>query len=165
MRPSDTRFSSSRANRSTNRPFKALHDRIPYGSMFIEFMVVETTGVAQVVHKPKWPAIQSAIQGLDGIVKTMICLMKTNECRMDIGGGAHDRCVVSGTVDNEAYHMLIEAMRGKEPVKITVNGQINDYPAEVLVAKVSVLKAAKLFAEKGQWEPSVQWRSTVDAQG
>lgn len=132
--------------------------------MFIDFLVIETAGVAQVVHEPKWPAIQTAIQGLDGIVRTMVCLMKTNEFRMDIGGGAHDRCVVSGTMDDEAFHMLIEPARGKEPVQATVNGQNNDYPAEVLVAKMSVLKAAKLFAEKGQWEPSVQWRSTAEAQ-
>lgn len=133
--------------------------------MFIEFLIIETAGAAQIVHEPKWPAVQSAIQGLDGIVKTTVCLMKTHECRMDIGGGANDRCVVAGTVDNDAFHMLIEPARGKEPVKVRVNGQVNDYPAEVLVAKVSALKAAKLFAEKGQWEPTVQWRSTTDAPG
>lgn len=130
--------------------------------MFIDFLVIETAGAAQVMHEPKWPMILSAIQNLDGIGKTMVCLVKIKDCRMDIGGGANDRCVVSGTVDNEAYHMLIEPARGKEPVEAKVNGQVNDYPGEVLVAKVSALRAAKLFAEKGQWEPSLQWRSTAD---
>ena len=47
--------------------------------MFIDFLVIETAGAAQLVHEPKWPAIQSAIKGLNGVIKTMVCLVKIQE--------------------------------------------------------------------------------------
>jgi hypothetical protein len=80
---------------------------------------------------------------------------------MDISGGADQRCVVSAG-DDKAFYMAIEPARGRDPVKIKVNGQTNDYPSELLVAKEAALKAAKLFSELGKLEPTVQWRSTAE---
>jgi hypothetical protein len=131
--------------------------------MHIDFLVIEAAGAAQIVHEPKWPAIQKAIQGLDGIIKTVVCLVKIRDCHMDIGGGAGGRCVVAATFDNETFKMAIDPPRGREPISAKVNGQLNEYPAEVLVTKDVALKAAKLFSEKGVLEPSVQWRCTKEA--
>lgn len=129
---------------------------------FIDFLVIETSGVAQIVHEPKWPAILAAIQALDGDVKTVICLVKIAGTRMDIGSGAEERCVVSAGNDHEFY-LATEPGRGTEPVKVKVNQQENDYPKEVLIRKDVALKAAKLFTDTGKLEPTIHWRSTKDA--
>jgi hypothetical protein len=130
--------------------------------MFIDFLVIETSGVAQIVHEPKLPAIQAAIKALDGDTKTVVCLVKIAHTRMDIGGGAHQQCVVNAGND-KTFYVAIDPTRGTDPIKVKVNGQENNYPADMLVTKDVALKAAKLFSETGKLEPTVHWRSTAEA--
>jgi hypothetical protein len=109
-----------------------------------------------------WDTIEAAIRDLDGDRKTLVTLEAVDETHMAIGGGG-DRYVVYVTFDNETFYYLIDPSKSDSSETIMVGGQEGLYAARSCVDLLTVLTAAREFAEVGKLEASVHWTEDVDA--
>jgi Immunity protein Imm1 len=131
--------------------------------MFAKHLSIEDGDSYELVTDPEWERVGEAIKEMNGKEHTIICLEGENKIHMTIGGGP-GVFVVYATGDDETFFTAVDPGKGGDSVEITVGQQTNKYPAELLVGKDVVLRAAKLFAETGKLEPNVHWRSTEEAQ-
>jgi len=130
--------------------------------MRIDFLNVETNGKFEFIHEPKPPQVEKAIKGLDGDAHTMVILHVIPDAHLMVGGGKSDWCVLSVIIKGKEFYCLLNpAPLASLPaiVKLKVNAHDGSYPREVLVPKHMALKVAKPFAEKGELDPSLQWRA------
>jgi hypothetical protein len=132
--------------------------------MFVKHLSIEDGDAYELITDPEWERVGKAIKELNGKEHTVICLEGEKQTHMTIGGGP-DVFVLYATGDHETFFTAVDPGKRGETVEISVGQQTNKYPAELLVAKEVVLKAAKTFAETGKLEPSVPWRTTEEADG
>jgi hypothetical protein len=129
---------------------------------YIDFLGIESHGKFENIHEPKPPQIEKAIKGLDGDAHTMVILHAIPDAHLMIGGGRSDWCVLSLTIKQKEFYCLLNPapLANMPPmVRMKVNTQENMYPREMLVPKDMALKVAHPFAEKGELDPSLQWRT------
>ena len=131
--------------------------------MFAKHLSIEDGDSYDLITDPKWERVVEAIKEMNGKEHTIICLEGESKIHMTIGGGP-EVFVVYASGDQETFFTAVDPGKSGGSVEITVGQQTNEYPAELLVGKDVVLKAAKLFAETGKLEPNVHWRSTEEAQ-
>lgn len=103
-----------------------------------------------------WQEIELAIKELDGCRRTLVTLEAEGETHMAIGGG-NGAYLVYVTFDNENFHYLIDPSRLDSSKTLVVGGQEGIYPEKSCVNLSTALKAAKVFAEFGKIEKSVNW--------
>jgi len=129
---------------------------------YIDFLAIETNGKFEHIHEPKPPQIEKAVKGLDGDAHTMVILHAVPDSHIMIGGGRSGWCVLSLTIKQKEFYCLLNPipLANMPPmVRMKVNSQENMYPREMLVPKDMALKVAQPFAEKGELDPSLQWRA------
>jgi hypothetical protein len=131
--------------------------------MFAKHLSIEDGDSYELVTDPEWERVGKAIKELNGKEHSIICLEGEGKMHMTIGGGP-ERFVVYATGDHETFFTAIDPGKSGGSVEVAVGQQVGQYPPELLVSQDVVLKAAKLFVEKGKLEPGVHWRSTEDAQ-
>jgi hypothetical protein len=131
--------------------------------MFAKHLSIEDGDAYELVTDPEWERVGEAIKEMNGKEHTIICLEGESKIHMTIGGGP-DVFVVYASGDQETFFTAVDPGKSGGGVEITVGQQTNEYPAELLVGKDVVLKAAKLFAETGKLEPNVHWRSTEEVE-
>ena len=129
--------------------------------MFAKYLSIEDGDAYDLVTKPEWKRVLEAIGEMNGKEHTLICLEGETKKHLTIGGGP-DVFVVYATGDEEPFFTAIDPAKAGDSVEMTVGQQTAKYPADLLVGKEVVLKAAKLFAETGKLEQTVHWRSTED---
>jgi hypothetical protein len=130
--------------------------------MHIEFLEIETNGKFEIIHEPKPPQVEKAVKGLDGDAHTMVVLHAIPGSHMMVGGGKSGWCVLSVIIkQREFYCLLNPAPLDNMPamVNMKVNSEKGLYPRQMLVTKDMAVKVAKPFAEKGEIDPSLQWRA------
>jgi Immunity protein Imm1 len=131
--------------------------------MFAKHLSIEDGDAYELITDPEWERVGKAIKELNGKERTIICLEGERKTHMTIGGGPQVY-VVYATGDHETFYTAISPSKSGDSVEVAVGQQLARYTPELLVGQDVVLKAAKLFAEKGELEPSVHWRSTEEAQ-
>jgi len=107
---------------------------------------------------PTWPQVRDAILQLNGKDKTLLILGAGNPVpHMGIGGGGGTFiCYV--TEDNRAFHNLENPAKGEDDlVSLIAGGQRSDYRARLCVDAETVLKAAQVYSETGQLDPTLPW--------
>lgn len=129
--------------------------------MFVKHLSIEDGDAYELVTDPEWERVGEAIKEMNGKEHTVICLQGESKIHMTIGGGP-DVFVVYASDDDETFYTAFDPGNSGGSADLTVGQQANKYPLELLVGKDVVLKAAKLFAEKGELDPNVNWRSTED---
>ena len=129
--------------------------------MFAKHLSIEDGDFYELVTDPEWERVGEAIKEMNGKEHTVICLQGESKIHMTIGGGP-DVFVVYASDDDEMFYAAFDPGRGGGSADLNVGQQTNKYPVELLVGKDVVLKAAKLFAETGELDPNVNWRSTED---
>ena len=129
--------------------------------MFAKHLSIEDGDSYELVTDPEWEKVGEAIKEMNGKEHTVICLQGESKIHMTIGGGP-DVFVLYASDDDETFYTAFDPGQGGGSADLNVGQQTNKYPLELLVGKDVVLKAAKLFAEKGELDPNVSWRSTED---
>lgn len=129
--------------------------------MFAKYLSIEDGDAYDLVADPEWERVLEAIREMNGKEHTLICLEGERNSHLTLGGGPNV-FVVYATGDEETFFTAIDPAKAGGSLEITVGQQTAKYPAELLVGKEVVLKAAKLFAETGKLDPGVVWRSTED---
>ncbi|HLP89232.1 MAG TPA: Imm1 family immunity protein [Nostocaceae cyanobacterium] len=69
------------------------------------------------IENPTWEQIESAISELDGTTKTLVSLEADDGSYMMIGGGNSGKYVVTATLDNENFYILL---RGSDLPKLNL---------------------------------------------
>ena len=129
--------------------------------MFAKHLSIEDGDAYELVTDPEWERVGEAIKEMNGKEHTIICLQGESKIHMTIGGGP-DVFVVYASDDDETFYTAFDSGKSGGSADLNIGQQTNKYPVELLVGKDVVLKAAKLFAEKGELDPNVSWRSTED---
>ena len=129
--------------------------------MFAKFLSIEDGDAYDLVADPEWERVLEAIREMNGKEHTLICLEGERKKHLTIGGGP-DIFVVYATGDEEPFFTAIDPAKAGGSVDMNVGQQTAQYPADLLVGKEVVLKAAKLFAETGKLDQTVLWRSTEE---
>jgi Immunity protein Imm1 len=129
--------------------------------MFAKHLSIEDGDAYELVTDPEWERVGEAIKEMNGKEHTIICLQGESKIHMTIGGGP-DVFVVYASDDDETFYTAFDPGQSAGSADLNVGQQTNKYPLELLVGKDVVLKAAKLFAETGELDPNVSWRSTED---
>jgi len=129
--------------------------------MFAKHLSIEDGDAYELVTDPEWERVGEAIKEMNGKEHTVICLQGESKIYMTIGGGP-DVFVVYASDDDETFYTAFDPGKSGGNADLNVGQQTNKYPLELLVGKDVVLKAAKLFAETGELDPNVSWRSTED---
>jgi len=129
--------------------------------MFAKYLSIEDGDAFDLIADPEWERVLEAIGEMNGKEHTLICVESETKKHLTIGGGP-DIFVVYATGDEETFFTAINPGKAGDSWEITVGQQTAKYPADLLVGKDVVLKAAKLFAETGKLDQTVLWRSTED---
>jgi len=131
--------------------------------MHIDFLGVETNGKVDSAHEPKPPQVEKAIAGLDGDAHTMVICHAIPDSFLLVSGGKSGWCIVSVIIKQKEFYCLLSPTPPPpgmpDPVKLKVNGVEGMYPKEMLIPKPLALKVAKPFCEKGEIDPSLNWRA------
>ena len=130
--------------------------------MFAKYLSIEDGDAYDLITSPEWKRVLEAIAEMNGKEHTLICLESETKKHLTIGGGP-DVFVIYASGDQETFFTAIDPAKAGGSVEMTVGQQTAQYPADLLVGKDVVLKAAKLFADTGKLEQTVHWRSTEDA--
>jgi hypothetical protein len=99
--------------------------------------------------------IEAAIKALDGMHRTTV----NDDANLAVGGGTGGQYVVYATFDNAFFFMLMSSEQSECKVLLFIGGQEGDYPKSIVVDLPLALAAAKSFAETGQIDMALQWRS------
>jgi Immunity protein Imm1 len=99
--------------------------------------------------------IEAAIKALDGMHRTTV----NDDAHLAVGGGTGGQYVVYATFDNARFFMLMSSEQSECKVLLFIGGQEGDYPKSIVVDLPLALAAAKSFAETGQIDMALQWRS------
>jgi hypothetical protein len=110
--------------------------------MFAKHLSIEDGDAYELVTDPEWERVGEAIKEMNGKEHTIICLEGESKLHMTIGGGP-DAFVIYASGDQETFFTAVDAGKSGGSLEITVGQQTNEYPAELLVGKDVVLKAAK----------------------
>jgi Immunity protein Imm1 len=132
--------------------------------MFAKYFSIEDGDAYDLITSPEWKRVLEAILEMNRKEHTLICLESETKKHLTIGGGP-DAFVVYASGDEEAFFTAIDPGKAGDSVEMTVGQQTAKYPADLLVGKDVLLKAAKLFAETGKLAQTVLWRSTEDVPG
>jgi Immunity protein Imm1 len=108
---------------------------------------------------PSLQDIATAIERLDGKYHTLAMLKGDGDAHLAVGGGANGQYVVYATFDNVRFFTLISPGPPDSKVLLCVGGQEGDYSRNIVVDLPAALAAAKRFAETGQIDSALQWRS------
>jgi hypothetical protein len=130
--------------------------------MYIEFLAIETNGQSEMIHEPKLPQVEKAIRGLDGDAHTMVVLHVIPDADLMVGGGKAGWCVLGLIIKQKEFYCLLNPhpLENMPPlVTLKVNTLEGKYHREALIPKDMAVKVAKPFAEKGELDPSLQWRA------
>jgi Immunity protein Imm1 len=103
-----------------------------------------------------WPEVETAIRELDGHHRTLVTLETESETHMSIGGG-NGKYFVYTTFDNENFNYLVNRSNSDKTETLVIGGQEGLYPARSCVDLTTTIKAAKVFAELGIIEKSLEW--------
>jgi Immunity protein Imm1 len=108
---------------------------------------------------PSLQDIATAIERLDGKHHTLAILKGDGDAHLAVGGGANGQYVVFATFDNVRLFTLTSPEQPDSKVPLCVGGQEGDYSKNTVVDFPAALAAAKRFAETGQIDSALQWRS------
>lgn len=103
-----------------------------------------------------WTEVEAAIRELDGHHRTLVTLETEGETHMSIGGG-NGKYFVYITFDNENFNYLVNRSNPDKMETLVIGGQSGLYPAISCVDLTTTIKAAKVFAELGIIEKSLEW--------
>jgi Immunity protein Imm1 len=103
-----------------------------------------------------WTEVETAIRELDGHHRTLVTLETEGETHMSIGGG-NGKYFVYTTFDNENFNYLVNRSNSDKTETLVIGGQEGLYPARSCVDLTTTIKAAKVFAELGIIEKSLEW--------
>ena len=104
----------------------------------------------ELIKKPTWNQIETAIRELNGKNKTLVTLGADEETYMSIGGGA-GKYVVTATFDNFDFYILVNLLKPDNQIeKLVVGGQQGNYSAKMCVDLLPCLLAARTFVESGK---------------
>lgn len=107
---------------------------------------------------PSWNDIETAIRGLDGQSRTLVVLGIGNPVpHMGIGGGTDGQYILYETPDNLTFHNLINPNADNGKVRLKAGGQEAEYWSKLCVGLAEVLRAAKIYAESGQIDLTLNW--------
>jgi hypothetical protein len=115
------------------------------------------TDEGEEVSAPSWQKIELAIRALDGKKRTIVTLGADGESHLAVGGGSSNHYVVYMTFDNMHFLNLTSRGRADETVTLFVGGQDSLFPENTVVDISLALRAAKVFAETGQPDPTCKW--------
>ena len=120
--------------------------------------VTEISIDGEMVVRPTWQFIETAIRSLNGSTRSLVILGVGKEVpHMAVGGGRHDCYVVYTTGDNAAFNNLISRSQGDGSVVMTVGGQEAEYPRRECACLADALLAAKAFTEAGVLDGRLDW--------
>lgn len=133
--------------------------------MFVRFMFADEwenrTDVGKGTIDPTWCQIEQAIAALDGKRKTMVLLSdrEGGNHHMGISGQWGGRLMAYATRDNIDFFSLIDSSRSRTKRTLYVGGQDGEYEERRCVPLDWVLEAARSFAETGELNPTLNWKS------
>ena len=111
----------------------------------------------ELINKPSWNQIETAIRELNGKNKTLVTLGADEETYMSIGGGA-GKYVVTATFDNFDFYILVNLLKPDNQIeKLVVGGQQGNYSAKMCVDLLPCLLAARTFVESGKLDTLLSW--------
>ena len=102
---------------------------------------------------PTWDEVESAIRKLRG---DDLHIAGPDTASMTIGG-ADDRFFAQITLDGDYFHYLLGPNRSNDLVSITVGNQGIEMEQRKISNLESVLRAARVFAETGKVDDSLDW--------
>lgn len=108
---------------------------------------------------PSWKEIEAAIRRLDGksCSLVVIALSDAEAPHMAIGGGGNGRYLVYGTQDNMTFHNLINPAAPTGKCSLVAGGQRGEYAQKHCVSLPDALRAAKTYAETGEYDTALMW--------
>ncbi|MEA5598292.1 Imm1 family immunity protein [Rivularia sp. UHCC 0363] len=111
----------------------------------------------ELIEKPTWNQIETAIRELNGKNKTLVTLGADDETYMSIGGGA-GKYVVTATFDNFDFYILVNLLKPDDQIeKLVVGAQEGNYSAKMCVDLLPCLLAARTFVESGKLDTLLSW--------
>jgi hypothetical protein len=103
-----------------------------------------------------WEQIESLIRALNGQTRTSVTLSSDKDAHLSIFGGADNCYVVHVTFDNLTFRELMGDSNG-EPVTFLHAGQEVEVPSHRCVDLERVIRAARVFAERGRLDRAAPW--------
>jgi hypothetical protein len=111
------------------------------------------------IANPSPEDIEAAIKALDGKHRSTVTIRGNDVAHLAVGGGTGGQYVVYATFDNTRFFTLMSAEQSESKVLLLIGGQEGGYPNSIVVNLPLAMAAAKSFAETGQIDPTLQWRS------
>jgi hypothetical protein len=128
--------------------------------MFVVDMTIEkwvgNQNEADLIEKPNWNQIETAIRELDAENKTLVTLGRNEDTYMSIGGG-DNKYIVTATSDNFNFYSLIDPSKSEQVETLVVGGQKGSYPANKYVDLLRCLLAVRTFTELGKLDDLLIW--------
>jgi Immunity protein Imm1 len=114
-------------------------------------------GGSEIIRKqlPTWEDVERAVRRLDGTRFTQVNLADGEDTGLLISGGHGGRYACERMQHDDNYLLLDPTLADDPPLKISDDA---DYPGSWTVELEMALKAARVFFETGQLDPSMQWR-------
>jgi Immunity protein Imm1 len=128
--------------------------------MFVVDMTIEkwvgNQNEADLIEKPNWNQIETAIRELDAENKTLVTLGINEDTYMSIGCG-ENKYIVTATSDNFNFYSLIDPSKSEQVETLVIGGQKGNYPANKYVDLLRCLLAARTFTELGKLDDLLMW--------
>jgi Immunity protein Imm1 len=106
-----------------------------------------------------WESIESAIRQLDGRHRSEVSIAGNGEAHMSITGGS-GVYLISATPNNDIFYELRNSAGAPEKsIKLVSGGQMVTVSAEEAVDLEMALRAARTFAETGEFDKSLTWET------
>ena len=106
-------------------------------------------------HHPAWEDVEQAVRRLDGARFTQVNLADSEDAGLVISGGCGGRYACERMQHDDNYLLLDPTLEDDPPVRITDD---DEYPGSWTVDLEMALKAARVFFETAQLDPSMRWR-------
>jgi hypothetical protein len=108
---------------------------------------------------PGWTEIEAAIRRLDGKTCSLVVIAfgDSDAPHMAIGGGGSGKYLVYGTLDNMTFRNLINPAAPIGRCFLVAGGQRGEYAEKHCVGLSDALRAAKTYAETGQYDSALRW--------
>lgn len=131
--------------------------------MSLEYLGIDFTTKRELHRDPTWTAARDAIDLLDGLSVNMVRLSTVAGTSLMIGGGLDGQYVVSAIHSNGVSTALLDPLSDGPAIGIRNGRSFRAFPAQMVVSKALVIRAADLFWRKGNFDTNLSWRVADDA--
>ena len=109
-----------------------------------------------VIQHPTEDDFIRALDALDGVERTLLCLEASNGRQLTIGGGDGNYVVYAAFSEHEFWNLLSNVSEN-QTIMVVAGGQKGDFAARQVVDRASAQIAGIAFMRQGELDQSLRW--------